>query len=92
LRELATAKELGTTLVDQSVLALVPELYRAGDVLSWGSHDEQDSIIYFADGFESALAKKKAAEAGLDQIYWVSGTQIRVAPTVHSRAFRNCLD
>jgi hypothetical protein len=79
LWELAGAKELGTTLVDQSVLALVPELYRAGDVLSWSSHAEPDSVIYFVGGFESALARQKAAEAGLDQIYWVSGTQIRVA-------------
>jgi hypothetical protein len=79
LERLAGAKELGTILVDQSVLALVPELYRAREVLSWGSHGNPDSIIYFAEGFESAFAKEMAARAELERVYKVPGTQIRVA-------------
>jgi len=79
LERLAGDRRLGTVLVDQSILALVPELYRAGAVLSWGAHEDPDSIIYFAGGFESRLAKETAAEAGLEQIYAVSGTQLRVA-------------
>jgi len=79
LERLAGAQELGTTLVDQSVLALVPELYRAGNVLSWGSHGVPDSIIYFATGFESDLAREMAAQAGLERVYEILDTQIRVA-------------
>jgi hypothetical protein len=79
LAQLATAKELGREVVDQSVLALVPEFYRAGDQLSSRFHGDPDSIIYFADGFESGLAKKTAAEAGLDRMYAVPGTSIRIA-------------
>ena len=79
LKRLAGTSELGTTLVDQSVLALVPEMYRADDVLSWGSHGKPDSIIYFDAGFERPLAREKAAQAGLEQIYGVAGTQIRIA-------------
>ena len=79
LERLAVAKELGTTLVDQSVLALIPEMYRARDVLSWGPHAEPDSIIYFAIGFERRLAKETAAQAGLWKVYGVADTQIRIA-------------
>jgi len=79
LEGLAGAQELGTTLVDQSVLALVPELYRAGNVLSRGSHGEPDSIIYFANGFERPLALETAAQAGLERVYEIQDTQIRVA-------------
>jgi hypothetical protein len=79
LERLAGAQELGTTLVDQSVLALVPELYRAENVLSWGSHGVPDSIIYFATGFESDLAREMAAQAGLERVYEILDTQIRVA-------------
>ena len=79
LEGLAAVQELGTTLVDQSVLALVPELYRAEAVLSLGSHRDPDSIIYFVGGFESALAREAARQAGLERIYGVPDTQIRVA-------------
>jgi hypothetical protein len=78
LERLAGAPELGTTLVDQSVLALVPELYRAQDILSGESHADPDSIIFFAGGFESTLAREMAAQAGLEREYEVAGTPIRV--------------
>ena len=80
LEGLAGSKELGRTLVDQSVLALIPELYRAEDILSSEEpHDEPDSIVYFAGGFENVLATEKAAQAGLKHIYGVSRTQLRIA-------------
>jgi hypothetical protein len=83
LQRLARAQALGMTLVDQSVLALVPEMYRAGNILSGESHLDPDSVIYFADGFESELARETAVKAGLDIEYEVAGTPIRVA-TNHS--------
>jgi hypothetical protein len=78
LRQLAGARELGTTLVDQSVVALVPERYRAENILSAGSRLDPDSIIFFADGFESALARTTAAQAGLHHEYEIVGTPVRV--------------
>jgi hypothetical protein len=79
LAQLAHARELGTEIVDQSVLALVPEFYRAEDQLSVRSRLDPDSVVYFAEGFESGLAKKRAAEAGLGRLYAVPGTSIRIA-------------
>ncbi len=79
LARLAVMPELGRVLVDQSVLALVPELYRAGDMLSGDLPGDPDTIIYFASGFESGLARQVAVRAGLDRRYEVPGTQIRLA-------------
>jgi hypothetical protein len=78
LERLAGAQELGTTLVDQSVLALVPELYRAQNILSGESHVDPDSIIFFAGGFESSRARETAARAGLEREYEVAGTPLRI--------------
>jgi hypothetical protein len=83
LVRLAGAQQLGTTLVDQSVLALVPELYRAKYFLSGKSPVDPDSIIFFAGGFESAAARGMAAQAGLAREYEVTGTPLRVV-TNHS--------
>jgi hypothetical protein len=77
---LAASKQLGRTLVDQSVFALIPELYRAEDVLSpERPYEEPDSIVYFGGGFENVLAREKAVQAGLKHIYGVSRTQLRIA-------------
>ena len=77
---LAASKELGRILIDQSVFALSPELYRTEDVLSSEEpHEEPDSIVYFAGGFENVLAREKAAQAGLTHIYGVRRTQLRIA-------------
>lgn len=78
LERLAEAPELGATLVDQSVLALDPEYYRAQNILSGESHVDPDSIIFFAGGFESAHAREIAAQAGLEHEYEVVGTPLRV--------------
>ena len=83
LERLAGAQELETTLVDQSVLALVPELYRAQNILSAESHVDPNSIIFFAGGFESARARDIAAEARLEREYEVAGTPLRIV-TNHS--------
>ena len=79
LERLAGAQELGTTLVDQSILALKPEKYKAENILSGESHVNPDSILFFAGGFESTLARELATRAGLDIEYEVNGTPIRVA-------------
>jgi hypothetical protein len=79
LAQLAGAKELGTVIVDESVLALVPELYRAENLLFSEGHVDPGSVIYFADGFESALARETAVQAGLERVYAVPGTSIRIA-------------
>jgi hypothetical protein len=78
LQRLGRAQELGTTLVDESVIAIVPELYRAENILSAENHLDPDSIIFFAEGFESALAREAAVKAGLDHEYEVPETPIRV--------------
>ena len=79
LARLAGAPQLGTQLVDQSVLALVPDRYRAGSLLSQTPHARPDSIVYFADGFSHSRAQEMAGEAGLTRLYAVPGTAIRVA-------------
>jgi hypothetical protein len=79
LRGLAGASQLGVTFVDQSILALGPDLYCARAALSEGPHGNPDSIVYFAKGFEHALAEEVAVAAGLERVYEASGTQIRVA-------------
>lgn len=79
LARLAGAAELGTQVVDQSVAALVPELYRPPDILPERPRSAPDAVIYFADGFQSSLARAVAESAGLTQTYAVPGTEIRVA-------------
>jgi hypothetical protein len=70
---------LGRVAVDESVLALTPEFYRAEEVLSVNAERDFDSVIYFEHGFQSPLARETAAVAGLDHLYMVPGTEIRVA-------------
>jgi len=36
-------------------------------------------VIYFADGYEAAAARRIASAAGLDQHYLIPGTSIRLA-------------
>jgi hypothetical protein len=80
LGQLGRTAALGRVAVDQSVLALTPEFYRGEQVLSLTSTPRDfDSIIYFARGLQSPLARETAASAGLDQLYRVPGTEIRVA-------------
>lgn len=77
LTRLAGTTELGTQVVDESVAALVPDLYRPSNVLP--TRTAPDTVIYFADGFQSRLAREVAESAGLNRIYAVRGTAIRVA-------------
>ena len=70
---------LGRVAVDESVLALTPEFYHAEELLSVTAGRDFDSVIYFEHGFQSQLARETAAVAGLDHLYLVPGTEIRVA-------------
>jgi hypothetical protein len=79
----AGAQQLGTTLVDQSVLVLVSELYRAKNFISTKSPVDSDSIIFLAGGFQSAAARGMTAQAGLSREYEATGTPLRVL-TNHS--------
>jgi hypothetical protein len=79
LAQLARAATLGRVAVDQSVLALTPEFYRSEEILALTAARDFDSVIYFARGFQSPLARETAADAGLGHLYRVPGTEIRVA-------------
>ena len=79
LHAFAGSAKLGATMVDESVVALAPELYRPDDLLSQAPHRHPDTIIYFDRGFDGGLARERAAQDGLDRIYAVPGTEIRVA-------------
>jgi hypothetical protein len=79
LSRLAGDKRLGRTVIDESVLALVPERYRDKDLLSEASRAGLDTVVFFADGFESSSARRTAAAAGLEHEYAVPGTSIRIA-------------
>ena len=70
---------LGRVAVDESVLALTPEFYRAEQLLSVTAERDFDSVIYFEHGFQAPLARETAAVAGLDNLYMVPETEIRVA-------------
>jgi len=79
LHRLSGVDDRRTTLVDQSVLALVPEFYKPENILSGEAHVDPDRIIFFSAGFESTLAREMAAQAGLQYQYEVAGTPIRAA-------------
>ena len=79
LTQLGRAAGLGRVAVDQSVLALTPEFYRSDEALSLTSARDFDSVIYFARGLQSPLARETAAKSGIDRVYMVPGTEIRVA-------------
>jgi hypothetical protein len=79
LGQLGRTTALGRVAVDQSVLALTPEFYRGEQALSLTAARDLDSVIYFAHGLQSPLARETAVNAGLDHLYGVPGTEIRVA-------------
>jgi hypothetical protein len=79
LIQLGRAAGLGRVVVDQSVLALTPKFYRSDEALSLTTARDFDSVIYFAHGLQSPLARETVAKSGLDRVYAVPGTEIRVA-------------
>ena len=71
--------ELGTVLVDGSVLALAPDGYVLSETV-WGGTDQRpNTVIYFAHGYEAEAARRIAEAARLDLRYQVPGTSIRLA-------------
>jgi hypothetical protein len=84
LEQLSRSKaELGTVLVDGSVLALAPDRYAYGETVLGARASHPNTVIYFANGYEAAAAAAIASAANLEQHYLVSGTSIRLA-TDHS--------
>jgi hypothetical protein len=80
IAELSRAKPmLGRIVVDDSVLALVPDAYEPSETLLEKAHDPPDTAIYFADGYGAAAVRAMAAAAGLRRYYRVPGTSIRLA-------------
>ena len=71
--------ELGTTLVDGSVLALAPAAYLAGETVRDAGDRRPDTVIYFVNGYEADRARAVADAADLDRHYQVPGTSIRLA-------------
>ena len=80
LEQLSRSKaELGTVLVDGSVLALAPDSYTYGEIVLGARASYPNTVIYFANGYEAAAAKAITSAAGLDHHYLVPGTSIRPA-------------
>jgi hypothetical protein len=79
LKELGQMTELGRVVADESVIAVTPEFYRDDQFLSPAAGRDVDSVIYFAHGFQGALARETAASAALGYVYGVRGTEVRVA-------------
>ena len=80
IAQLAGSKaELGTTLVDGSVLALAPAAYLSGETVRDAGDRQPDTVIYFIDGYEAGAARRIADAADLDHRYQVPGTSIRLA-------------
>ena len=71
--------ELGTTLVDGSVLALAPAAYLADETVRDAGDRRPDTVIYFVNGYEADRARAVADAADLHHHYQVPGTSIRLA-------------
>jgi hypothetical protein len=80
IEQLSQSKaELGTVLVDGSVLALAPDGYAYGETVWGGRNSHPNTVIYFVDGYEAETARAIASAVGLDHRYLVPGTAIRLA-------------
>jgi hypothetical protein len=71
--------ELGSVMVDGSVLGLVPNEFSRNETVWDTGGRRPDTVIYFAGGYESKAARALAARAGLDIHYAATGTAIRLA-------------
>jgi len=78
--QLAQSKPaLGVVVADTSIVALAPDRFAPGETVPQQAPTRPDTVIYFAEGYESATARLIAATAGLTQHYRVPETAIRIA-------------
>ena len=66
-------------VADTSIVALAPDRFAPGETVPLHGPTRPDTVIYFAQGYESATARQIAAAAGLTQHYRVAETAIRIA-------------
>lgn len=79
IEELSRSKaELGTVVVDGSILALAPDDYTHRETVS-GDHDHPDTVVYFANGYEAEMARAVVKAYRLTHYYLVVDTSIRLA-------------
>jgi hypothetical protein len=69
----------GHLAVDGSIAALDPDHYDESELVSSVQIQPPNSIIFFAHGYEAPLALAVAAQDGLQQLYQIPGTPLRVA-------------
>ncbi|HEY4471461.1 MAG TPA: hypothetical protein VGN21_09850 [Stellaceae bacterium] len=69
---------LGSVMVDGSVLGLVSDGFSKTETVRESGGRSPDTVVYFADAFESEAAQALAAKAGLDHRYEARGTAIRL--------------
>lgn len=69
---------LGSVMVDGSVLGLVPDGFSKSETVWESGGRLPDTVVYFADAYESEAAQALAANAGLDHHYEAHGTAIRL--------------
>ncbi len=79
IAEIVRAVDPARLLVDGSILALAPEVFPAPSRLTETPVIRPDAVLYFAGGYEAALARRTAAGLGFDRTYRQPGTAIRIA-------------
>jgi hypothetical protein len=70
---------LGNVVVDAGVAALDPDHYDASETVSSPQKRRPDTVIFFSQGYERTLAMTMASNAGLQRLYQVPNTFLRVA-------------
>ena len=79
LRQVVRAKaELGSVMVDGSILALVPDGFLKDEAVWEADGRLPDTVLYFAGAYEAEAARTLAAKAGLEHYYAAPGTGIRL--------------
>jgi hypothetical protein len=70
---------LGTTLVDSGVASLAPDGFARAQAFWDEAAPGIDTIVFFANGFEAAQARRRAESGSLAWRYAITGTPIRIA-------------
>jgi hypothetical protein len=71
---------LGPILVDGSVTALAPDAFAWNETILGSTGGARPmTVVYFSEGYESLKARHIATAAGLNRIYQIPGTALRIA-------------
>jgi hypothetical protein len=80
MQALISAKAtLSPLLADGSILALAPRDFARREAVEFAGSERPRTVIYFAGGYEAATVAAILTTAGLDHIYAVAGTPVRIA-------------